>query len=188
MPERVGIPGFRRGRRYLAEDGQTHPEFFTLYETDTMQVLQGQDYANRLNAPTDWTKAATAHFRDTSRALARVVESHGPGMGAALLPIRLDVADPRALLAPLREAAAAARVCGAHLCVGDTAASGVRTAESRDRADIQAPPGCFVMVEATGPAALAAVLPAADLAARGATGIVRGSYLLEYVRGRTAWS
>jgi hypothetical protein len=43
IPERVGIPGFRRGRRYVAVTPDTRPEFFTLYETDTMQVLQGVD-------------------------------------------------------------------------------------------------------------------------------------------------
>ena len=52
MPERVGIPGFRRGRRFIAVDAATHPEFFTLYEADTIEVLKGQDYANRLNDPT----------------------------------------------------------------------------------------------------------------------------------------
>ena len=31
MPERVGIPGFLRGRRYIAAHGI--PEFFNLYET-----------------------------------------------------------------------------------------------------------------------------------------------------------
>ena len=66
MPERVGIPG---GRRYVAADADTFPTFFTLYETDTMQVLQGSDYANRLNDPTPGTKATTAQFRDTARAL-----------------------------------------------------------------------------------------------------------------------
>ncbi len=52
MPERVGIPGFLRGRRYRAADTDTHPEFFTLYETQTFEVTQGSDYLNRLNAPT----------------------------------------------------------------------------------------------------------------------------------------
>ena len=50
MPERVGIPGFRRGRRYRACDDGTRPEFFTLYEAESFEVLQGQDYADRLNA------------------------------------------------------------------------------------------------------------------------------------------
>ena len=91
IPERVGIPGFRRGRRYVALTPETHPEFFTLYETDTMQVLQGMDYANRLNAPTPWTRSATAHFRDTARALARVLVSEGPGMGGVLLTVRFEL-------------------------------------------------------------------------------------------------
>ena len=56
MPERVGIPGFRRGRRYVAKYG--HPEFFTLYEADSAEVLVGQDYLNRLNNPTPWTRNA----------------------------------------------------------------------------------------------------------------------------------
>jgi hypothetical protein len=187
MPERVGIPGFRRGRRYIADDADTFPEFFTLYETDTMQVLQGQDYANRLNAPTPWTRSATAHFRDTFRSLARVVESRGPGMGAALLTIRFDIDEVEALLPLLRAAASAPRVCGAHLCAADRDASAVRTAESRDRADIREPPAQFLLLEATDAEAFATLLPDAALLAAGASPLVRGAYRLEYVRGRTAW-
>jgi hypothetical protein len=33
MPERAGIPGFRRGRRYIATAGG--PEYFNLYEADS---------------------------------------------------------------------------------------------------------------------------------------------------------
>ena len=36
MPERVGIPGFRRGRRYIAISGA--PEFFNLYEAENETV------------------------------------------------------------------------------------------------------------------------------------------------------
>ncbi|HEX3348741.1 MAG TPA: hypothetical protein VHS58_11635 [Acetobacteraceae bacterium] len=188
MPERVGIPGFRRGRRYIAADGETHPEFFTLYEADTMQVLQGSDYANRLNAPTPWTKAATAHFTDTSRALARVRTSLGPGCGGALLTIRFADADLDALRTMLAEAAARPRVCGAHLCVADADASAVRTAESRDRTDILASPPAFVMIEATGADALRNQLDEAALARAGVTQPRRGVYVLEYTRGKTAWT
>ena len=93
MPERVGIPGFLRGRRYRSADAKTHPEFFTLYETQTFEVTQGVDYLNRLNAPTSWTKRATAHFKTTSRALTRVVASFGVGSGGSLLTLRFDVED-----------------------------------------------------------------------------------------------
>jgi hypothetical protein len=187
MPERVGIPGFRRGRRYIGEAGTVFPEFFTLYEAETMQVLQGQDYANRLNAPTPWTMSATAHFQDSFRSLARVVDSHGPGMGAAMLTIRFDIDEIEALLPLLRAVAATPRVCGAHLCSADRDASAVRTAESRDRADIGEPPAHFLLVEATGAEALAALLPEEELRAVGASRLVGGIYRLEYVRGKTGW-
>jgi len=186
MPERVGIPGFQRGRRYIADTPETFPEFFTLYETDTMQVLQGQDYSNRLNAPTPWTRSATAHFRDTFRSLARVAESRGPGMGAALLTVRFDIDEIERLL-PLLHLASAPRVCGAHLCAADRDASAVRTAESRDRSDIGEPPSQFLLIEATDTDALTALAPDEVLLAAGASNLVRGTYRLEYVRGRTAW-
>lgn len=187
MPERVGIPGFRRGRRYIAADAMTHPEFFTLYEADTPEVVKGIDYANRLNNPTPWTKSTTAQFRDTFRSLARAVHSAGPGMGAAMLTLRFDLDSPAALLDLLRAAESAPRVTGVHLCAADRAASEVRTAETQGRTDVQAPPAWFAMLEATDAAALAGLLPAERLAGAGLRGVVRGVYLLEHVRGKTGW-
>jgi len=191
MPERVGIPGFRRGRRYVAADAATAPEFFTLYEADTIQVLQGADYAARLNAPTAWTRRAVAHFRDTARSLARVVASHGPGAGGALLTLRFDAEEAAlgALAALLARAAEAPRVTGAHLCVTDEAASGVVTEEKRGRTDLAAPPRRFALVEATDAEALAPLLPDAGMAAAGARGpFLRGLYRLEHLRTKTAWA
>jgi hypothetical protein len=191
MPERVGIPGFRRGRRYISADASTHPEFFTLYEADAMPVLQGTDYANRLNDPTPATKATTAKFTDTFRTLARVVVSHGPGLGGALLTIRFDC-DAQHLIAVramVRAAAQARRVTGAHLCQGDLAASLIRTTETRGRADIQPPPSCFILIEATDTEALTDILLDRALLGAGATApFVRGTYRLEYVRVKTAFA
>jgi hypothetical protein len=187
MPERVGIPGFRRGRRYVAADAATQPEFFTLYELETLQVAQGQDYANRLNAPTPWTTIVTQQFRDTFRSLARVVDSHGPGIGGAMLTIRFDLDDPARLRWLLAEAARRARITGAHLGQADPASSALRTTETRGRDDIRPPPSWFILIEATGVAALANILPDQAMAAAGAHGMVRGTYVLELVRGRTAW-
>lgn len=188
MPERVGIPGFRRGRRYIAADPTTHPEFFTLYELDTMEVAKGSDYANRLNDPTPGTVASTSQFRDTFRALSRVLLSEGPGAGGAILTIRLDF--PDSALGDVRAAVSASRslprITGAHLCQGDAAASAVRTTETKGRTDIREPPSRFIMVEATDVAALASVLPASSLPA--ASAIVRGVYRLEYTRTKTAFA
>jgi hypothetical protein len=191
MPERVGIPGFNRGRRFRAADSATHPALFTLYEADTLQVLQGQDYTNRLNQPTPWTREAGKHARDTSRGLARVVTSHGPGVGGMMLTIRFDApATAQAAVAALvREAAEAPRVCGAHLCIADPAASGVVTEEKRGRPDIAAPPSWFALLEGTDAEALAGLLPDAKLTAAGAMGpYLRGLYRLEYLRTKTAWA
>jgi len=191
VPERVGIPGFNRGRRFRAADAATHPALFTLYECDTMQVVQGQDYANRLNAPTPWTREAGRFSRDTSRGLARVVASHGPGVGGVMATLRFDApAGAEARIAALvREAAVAPRVTGAHLCIADAAASGVVTEEKRGRTDIGAPPAWFILLEATDAEALAGLLPDAALAGAGAAApCLRGTYRLEYLRTKTAWA
>jgi hypothetical protein len=191
MPERVGIPGFLRGRRYAATGAGTHPAYFTLYEVATFQVLQSSDYTNRLNDPTPLTRSTTVHFRDTARALARVLTSNGPGMGGMMLTLRGPgaPADIAALAAAVRAASRLPRITGAHLCCADGAASGVGTAESKGRTDIQAPPGWFVLVEATDAAALADILPPAALLKAGAPGEAeRGLYGLEYTRTKTGFA
>jgi hypothetical protein len=191
MPERVGIPGFLRGRRYVAIDPATHPEFFTLYETATMQVLQGSDYANRLNAPTVQTKSTTVHFRHTSRALAHVLESSGPGIGGVMLTVRFaaEVPATQALADLVRAAGRRARITGAHLCRADADASGVSTAESKGRTDIQPPPGWVALLEATDVEALLGLLAGPELTAAGAQGDVQwGLYRLEHVRTKTAFA
>ncbi len=191
MPERVGIPGFQRGRRYIAADTETTPEFFTLYEADGMPVLQGQDYANRLNDPTAATRANTSQFRDTFRALARVLVSHGPGAGGVLLTIRFDCDAQHvlAIRALVRAAGEARHITGAHLCQADPDASAVRSVETRGRADIQTPPAYFILVEATDEAALAHILEDRALSGAGARGpFLRGVYRLEFTRTKTAFA
>ncbi len=167
MPERVGIPGFRRGRRYVALDAASRPEFFTLYETADTDVLTGPAYLARLNAPTAWTKKATQGFRKTSRALTRVRASLGPGAGGILGTLRFAVAhgreaDATSLLADKAVPAAAgmAQISGVHLCVTDREASAEKTAESRGRPDILAAPEWVVLVEGCNEAPVRAAMAA----------------------------
>lgn len=191
MPERVGIPGFRRGRRYIAMDAATAPEFFTLYEADAVPVLTGTDYAARLNNPTPATREVTAHFLDTTRALAAVEESRGPGMGGMMGTIRFEAEE---WLAPelrtiARAAAALPRITGVHLCRTHLEASGVRTTETRDRTDIAPPPPWTLLIEATDTAALELGELAATLGRTGARApIVVGMYRLEFVRTKTGFT
>jgi hypothetical protein len=160
MPERVGIPGFLRGRRYRAVDQITHPEFFTLYELQSFQVATSQDYLSRLNAPTPWTTKVTTFFRDTSRGLARVLVTVGPGPGGLLATIRFSVSSAvgstlsSALESLVYEIAELPMITGAHLAASNVRDSNLRTAESEGRTDIQAPPDWFVLIEACAPSAL----------------------------------
>ena len=193
MPERVGIPGFLRGRRYRAADRTTAPEFFTLYETQTFEVMLGTDYLSRLNAPTAWTKRATSHFRATSRALTRVLASFGVGPGGALLTFRFDVpsgaaeAERARLEQALLEISRLAEITGAHLLRADETASAARTNESKDRKDIEAPPSWVLLVEACSVKALesAGEVLNREPVLKSATA---GRYLLEHTRLKTAFA
>ena len=190
MPERVGIPGFRRGRRFMAIDPGTRPEFFTLYEADTLEVLKGHDYANRLNDPTPGTKVTTAQFRSTQRALARVLTTTGPGVGGIMLTIRFAAdEDSVAALRVLARSVVGPRICGTHLCTADLEASGIRTGETKGRPDIEVPPAWFILVEATDAEALSETLSDDALSAAGAIApFQRGLYRLEYLRTKTGFA
>jgi hypothetical protein len=193
MPERVGIPGFRRGRRYIAKYGA--PEFFTLYEADTPEVLVGQDYLNRLNNPTPLTQRVPPNFfRDTSRGVCRVKLSLGIGQGGCMLTLRFGAEVGReadlqkhlmhVALSPLIDIVS---VVGVHLCVADQAASDIQTTERGDRkVEI---PNWLVMVESTEPEAADEAcdrLLGSDLAAHGMRReMERGLYLLQFSRVKT---
>ena len=84
IPERVGLPGWLRGRRYVAVEAE--PAFFNFCETDTPAALTSPVYLARLNDPTPWTRKVVAHFRDTSRTVCEVVSSLGGGEGGSSKP------------------------------------------------------------------------------------------------------
>ena len=192
MPERVGIPGFVRGRRYRAADSATQPEFFTLYETTSFQVIQGSDYLSRLNEPSEWTRATTAHFQSTTRSLTRVVASHGVGSGGAMLTLRFDIADEsvQALVPQIASALEAAarlpRISGAHLLAADAGVSGKSTAESKDRKDILTPARWVVLLEGCDVDAFGAALVALQEFTE-LRDAAKGCYLHEHTRLKTAW-
>jgi hypothetical protein len=89
MPERLGIAGFRRGKRFIDVAGA--PTYFNLYEADNAEVLAGRDYLERLNSPTAWTQRVVASFRRVSRSICSVAYSEGVGEGGFMLTQRFDV-------------------------------------------------------------------------------------------------
>jgi len=62
IPERLALPGFLRGRRYVALDG--FPKYFNFYETTTADDLSSAAYrARSMRRPTGlerwWRNSAT---------------------------------------------------------------------------------------------------------------------------------
>lgn len=154
MPERAGIDGFLRGRRYVSVEGA--PEYFNLYETATVEVLTGADYLRRLNAPTPWTTETVRHFRNVSRSVCEVAHSAGQGDGGLVATWRYDVAQSAASAHRRRAAERLTRllddpdVAAAHLLVADPQGSAIETAEKRARADVTLIPRWIVLVESWG--------------------------------------
>ncbi len=155
MPERVGIPGFLRGRRYLAVRADL--EYFNLYEARTPRVVAGPDYQARLNDPTPWTSAVVKRFSRVARSLCRVVATFGTGQGGLISTWRYDVPDDSAARhietlshRILPALAANGIIVGAHLLVADTAASAVDTAERKARTEPNRIPRWVLMVEGWG--------------------------------------
>lgn len=84
LPERVGTPGFVRGRRFVTAPGvvpKPGAKYYTLYETDSIETLASEPYMLRLNNPTDWTKKMVPLFRNGNRTACRVTVSEGHGIG-----------------------------------------------------------------------------------------------------------
>ena len=50
MPERVGVPGFLGGRRFI-DPSSAHHRFFTLYLGESLSTFNSQPYLERLNNP-----------------------------------------------------------------------------------------------------------------------------------------
>jgi hypothetical protein len=158
MPERVGIDGFLRGRRYIAIDGK-RPEYFNLYETESPAALTGPAYLERLNHPTAWTIATVKHFRGVARSLCAVEASHGEGQGGLIATLRYAVeeasapAHRRSIVDDfLPRLAAQPNIAGCHLLVADASASAVETAEKKVRAEANLIPRWIVLVESWGDA------------------------------------
>ena len=82
MFERLGIPGFLRGRRAITPTGPR--KYFVTYEVESFETLQSDAYRKCLNNPTPWTQKMMPHVGRITRSLCRVAGSYGAGIGQAL--------------------------------------------------------------------------------------------------------
>ncbi len=157
MPERVGIPGFRSGRRFIAHAADL--QFFNLYETQSPEVVRGPDYKARLDSPTPRTLSAVRHFRNVARSLCRVILTHkasesGTGQAGLMATLRYDVEEAQEaahleifqhVIVPAL--AGSAGICSVSLLVADRIASGYVNAEQRARGAANAVPPIVLLVE-----------------------------------------
>ena len=164
--ERVGVPGFRSGRRYRAVSGT--PRYLAIYELDSAAVLDSAAYRACLERPTDWTRRIMRHFRSSTRAVLTERLRLGTGHGGTVATLRIS---PRAGgAAALREwltgsALPAATempwIVGARLWLrADQAGSG-SSVESRLRTEPDQTVDCAVVIEGTSTAPVRAACSAA---------------------------
>ena len=76
LQERVGVSGFRFGRRYEAVSGGDR-RFFAFYEVDSPEVLTSPAYMQRLENPTPWTQKSMTSFRNMVRTVCDLRRSAG---------------------------------------------------------------------------------------------------------------
>lgn len=88
MPERLRIPGFLRGTRWIASSGE--PSYCVLYEAARLSVLTSGPYLERLNDPTPWSRRMMPHHRHMVRSVCRVRASFGAGVAQAMATVRFS--------------------------------------------------------------------------------------------------
>lgn len=190
VPERVGIPGFLRGRRYEALSGSR--KYLAFYETVDADVLVSDTYMHFTRKPDENTKHFIGRFGDGVRSVMDIVGSAGAGAGAAAGFLAFSVAEGRE--AALRDWAVGTLlpglvkspgIVGAHLLATDR-----ETLATSQREHLRPDDTVFdwlLMVEATRPEELDAVrdtlLAPAALAEQGvareeAYGVLRLLYTL----------
>src|SRR5258708_29829340 len=126
MPERLAIPGFLRGTRWVAESGE--PSYFVLYEVTHLATITGGAYLERLNNPTPWSRRMMPHHRNMVRSLCALRAGWGGGLPQALATVRLS---PRA--AALPKLPRRKGLTGAHLLESQPMAAALQTAEQKIR-------------------------------------------------------
>jgi hypothetical protein len=190
LPERLSIPGFLRGSRWVAARGQ--PRYLVLYEAADVATLTSAAYLERLNNPSAWTSKMMPHYRGMTRGLCSVAGSWGLGVGNLGYLVRFKAkleaeASLRRWLEELLPSLPAKRGLGsAHLLQG--AAAAPMTNEQRIRGADAAVDSVLLLIGYERDAVLElcdATVGPRHLVERGATIAADGLYRLVYALTRT---
>jgi hypothetical protein len=153
--ERVTTRGFLATRVFRAARNDIN-RFFILYELETPEVLDGEAYMARLNAPTPWSQRIMPKLGNFMRGGGVMVARAGRGEGAKVMALRIETlpADPEKLAQAL---VACDGIAAVQIGATDAARTSVPTAEKGMRKD----EGFFaglLLIEALDAASLQAAL------------------------------
>lgn len=87
--ERVTTKGFLASRVFRAARDDIN-RFFILYELAAPEVLDGEAYLARLNAPTPWSKRIMPLLGNFVRGGGTMIARAGRGEGAIIMPVRIE--------------------------------------------------------------------------------------------------
>ena len=188
MPERLGVPGFLRGRRYM-RTAPDHP-LFILYEAAHIETFRSPGLLARLNDPTEWSKKVQPGLVSFIRSPCHTLISLGDGVGGAVATIRVsgNAGDEAEVGLSLASAAPAiARLHGVtavHVGQHQAEVGSAETVETRLRPATAAPRfGFVVLVEGIGGPELDDAMPEViGIAANASSGSCEaGVYRLAYL-------
>ncbi|MEZ5851107.1 MAG: hypothetical protein R3D68_10725 [Hyphomicrobiaceae bacterium] len=177
FPERLAVPGFLRGRRYVAIDADR--KYFTFYDLESPDVLFSKAYLERLEAPTVWTQTVMRSWSNMFRTVCERVRRKGDAIGGFALAARWEGATD--LPVDLADRIAAALTDPRVVAVDAWRATSEQNAGSKEastRATPDATISAALVVETTSEGALTAVRDAlpqllGDLPGPGAVGLYR---------------
>ena len=136
MPERLSIPGFLFGRRYVNRSLPLY-RWLTLYQTEDVSVFTSEAYLERLNNPTEWSLKIHPHFLNFLRCASEVSQSVGVGYAQFMSTTRIATDNQQAMDAELAKhiEALSSRegISGVHIGLARPEATNVETAETKLR-------------------------------------------------------
>ena len=96
IPERVAVPGFETGIRYVCVSGS--PRFLAMYDTQTPQVLASPDYLRvSFDQASPWTKRVTSRVKVDRSAGIQIYPGHKiTGRAARVMLLRFRGLDAAA--------------------------------------------------------------------------------------------
>ena len=145
LRERVAVPGFICGRRYVSLT-QSSPRYFTAYLTETPDVLRSPAYLERGANPTPMTRhIMSTVFQNMIRTVCRRARCEGEAEGAIAVVVRAKGDDVARIEQAWPMACALERRIRTELWLSDEAANRTPSEEEQIRGRDQKIDACLVI-------------------------------------------